>query len=145
MEYPSATLVRFGDVVLGQQSGAACRKGSTVNPAFAGGDLLHRRHKDEIPRNQLKFVIILRGVRIDHLQGLQKGKAFIFHSTTGTGAKTSWDDNSSCLRAFKTSKHTSWLANLMSRENIAATQSQPSLTSMFWANFSSVDKWLAWK
>lgn len=40
---------------------------------------------------------------------------------------------------------TSWLANRISRENMVATQSHPSLTSMFWASFSRVGRWLAWK
>lgn len=40
---------------------------------------------------------------------------------------------------------TSWLAKRMSRENMAASQSHPSLTSMLWASFSRVGRWLAWK
>lgn len=71
MEHPSATLIRFGDVVLGQQPRAACGKRSPINPSFAGGDLLHRRHKDEVPRNQLELIIVLGSVRVDHLKGLQ--------------------------------------------------------------------------
>lgn len=42
-------------------------------------------------------------------------------------------------------KLTSWFANLMSRENRAASQSQPSLTSIPLANFSKEEKWLVGK
>lgn len=49
-----------------------------------------------------------------------------------------WTETNSTAR-------TSWLTKRMSRENMAATQSQPSFTSMFCASFSSVGRWLVWK
>lgn len=64
---PGAALVSLGDVVLRQESGATCGQGRAIDPALAGAGLLHGRHEDEVPGDQLQLVVVLRGVRVDHL------------------------------------------------------------------------------
>lgn len=74
MEDPGATLISLGDVVLRKQPRAAGGQRGAVNPALTGACLFHGRHEDEVPRDQLQLIIILRGIGVDHLQRLQKGE-----------------------------------------------------------------------
>lgn len=67
VKYPGAALVSLGDVVLGQESRAAGGQGRAVDPALAGAGLLHGRHEDEVPRDQLQLIVVLWGVGVDHL------------------------------------------------------------------------------
>ena len=67
VKYPGAALVGLGDVVLRQESRAARGQGRAIDPALAGAGLLHGRHEDEVPGDQLQLIVVLRGVRVDHL------------------------------------------------------------------------------
>lgn len=74
MEHPGPAFVRLGDVVLRQQPRAASCKGNAVNPALTRAGLLHWGHENEIPWDQLQFVVVLGGVGVDHLQSLGEKK-----------------------------------------------------------------------
>lgn len=60
VEDPGATLISLGNVVLRKQPRAASGQGGAINPALAGAGLLHGRHEDEVPWDQLQLIIILR-------------------------------------------------------------------------------------
>lgn len=67
MEDPGATLIRLGNIILRKQPRAAGGQRGAVNPALAGAGLFHGRHEDEVPRDQLQLIIVLRGIGVDHL------------------------------------------------------------------------------
>lgn len=73
VEDPGVTLIGPHDVVLREQPGAACGQGRAVDPALARAGLLHHTHEDEVSRDQLQLIIILRGVGVHHPQGLEEG------------------------------------------------------------------------
>lgn len=72
VEHPGAAFVSLGDVVLWQEPRTAGGQGGAIDPTLAGAGLLHGRHENEVPWDQLQLVVILGGVGVDNLQGLEK-------------------------------------------------------------------------
>ncbi len=71
MEDPGVGLIGQADIVLRQQAGQPRGQRGPVHPALTGATLIHWRHEDEIARNQLQLILVLRQVGVHHSQGLQ--------------------------------------------------------------------------
>ncbi len=151
MEDPGVGLIGQADIVLRQQARQPRGQRGSVHPALTGATLIHWRHEDEIARNQLQLILVLRQVGVHHSQVLQMWQllADLWTFRTNNHASVSFDAVGKQISATSTVwiwiLATSWFAKRMSRENRTASQSQPSLTSMPLASFSSDGRWLVGK
>lgn len=75
MEHPGPTFIRLRDVIFRQKPRTASCEGNAINPALTCTGLFHGGHENKIPWDQLQFIIVLGGVRIDHLQSLGRNRS----------------------------------------------------------------------